>query len=221
MSSAKQDLDAQVKRVDPDRWLASRFISGRRAREGVIALYALDHELVRAESLAANPLAAEIRLTWWRDVAAAGAAPGHPLAETLQRLGLLGEALAELIEARIQALGPLGAEGALAWARQAQGALAVLAGRMLGAAPEAEPALARSGAVWGLVVLRRRERMAAADFEALIDEELALASEACRALPPPVYPAALCATLARAGSRTVGEFETRLRLAWAVLTGRL
>jgi phytoene synthase len=218
---AAQDLDAEVKRADPDRWLASRFIADRRAREGVIALYALDHQLARAEALAANPLAAEIRLTWWRDMAAAGAAPGHPLAETLQRRGLLGEALAELIEARIQALGPMDAEGALAWARQVQGALAVLGGRILGATAEAEPALARAGAVWGLVLLRRRERMAAADLEPLIAEQLALASEACRALPSSVYPAALCATLARAGARKVGAFETRLRLAWAVMTGRL
>jgi hypothetical protein len=115
----------------------------------------------------------------------------------------------------------MGAERALAWARQVQGALAILAGRILGAASEAEPALARAGAVWGLVLLRRRERAAAGDLEALIAEQLALASEACRALPPSVYPAALCATLARAGSRRVGEFETRVRLARAVMTGRL
>nr|QQZ51740.1 squalene/phytoene synthase family protein [Phenylobacterium glaciei] len=62
------DLDALVGRVDPDRWLSSRFISDAQARADVIALYAFDHELARAPRVASNPLMGEIRLTWWNEV---------------------------------------------------------------------------------------------------------------------------------------------------------
>ncbi len=61
------DLDQLIRRVDPDRWLTSRFISDQRARAGVLALYAFDHELARASRVASTQLLAEIRLTWWRE----------------------------------------------------------------------------------------------------------------------------------------------------------
>ena len=61
------DLDSLIARVDPDRWLASRFIGDAAARSDVIALYAYDHELGRARKAATTPLMAEIRLTWWRE----------------------------------------------------------------------------------------------------------------------------------------------------------
>ena len=215
------DLDAEVRRADPDRWLASRFIVDRGAREKVIALLALDHQLTRAEALAANPLAAEIRLTWWRDVIASGADPGHPLAAALRRHELGGPALAAMIEARIAAVGEvsLTLDDALRWARDVQGALAVMAGRELGAAPEAEAPLAEAGTVWGLVVLRRASRVAQPEIDPAIRRLLGLATTSCTRLPPTVFPAALSATLARADRP--GGVETRLRLGWAVLTGRL
>ena len=56
-----------MRRVDPDRWLSSRFIADPSARADVIALYAYDHELARAPRVASNPLLGEIRLTWWRE----------------------------------------------------------------------------------------------------------------------------------------------------------
>src|SRR4051812_38053342 len=61
------DLDAQMRRVDPDRWLSSRFIGAAEARADVIAIYAFDHELARAPRVASNPLLGEMRLTWWRE----------------------------------------------------------------------------------------------------------------------------------------------------------
>src|SRR3990167_10771596 len=62
-----EDLDGLVRRVDPDRWLSSRFIADGAARADVIALYAYDYELARAPKVASNALMGEIRLTWWRE----------------------------------------------------------------------------------------------------------------------------------------------------------
>ena len=42
------DLDALIRRVDPDRWLSSRFVADVEVRADVIAVYAFDHELARA-----------------------------------------------------------------------------------------------------------------------------------------------------------------------------
>ena len=39
------DIDSLIKRVDPDRWLASRLIADPQARADVLAILAVDHEL--------------------------------------------------------------------------------------------------------------------------------------------------------------------------------
>ena len=68
MSEPDDDLDSLIRRVDPDRWLSSRFVADAAARADVIALYAYDHELARAPRVASNPLLGEIRLAWWREM---------------------------------------------------------------------------------------------------------------------------------------------------------
>src|ERR1700678_1084633 len=82
-----EDLDDVVRRGDPDRWLATRFIGDRGARADVVALYAFDHELSRARRVASNPLIAEMRLAGWRDAVAeiwAGERTrAHPVARAL------------------------------------------------------------------------------------------------------------------------------------------
>ena len=80
------DLDSLVRRVDEDRWLASRFAPAD-ARARLIALYAVNYEIARtAEVVREAPLGA-IRLQWWRDALeeiAAGAAPReHPALKAL------------------------------------------------------------------------------------------------------------------------------------------
>src|SRR3954469_8491687 len=85
------DLDGLVRRTDPDRWLASRFVADAPARADLIALYALNYELSRAAEVASRPLVAEMRLAWWREAIeeafdeAAGGLPGrrHPAASAL------------------------------------------------------------------------------------------------------------------------------------------
>ena len=68
MDSAGDDLDDLIRRVDPERWLSSRFMADPVKRADVIALYAYDHELARAPKVASSSLLGEIRLTWWREV---------------------------------------------------------------------------------------------------------------------------------------------------------
>src|ERR1700761_6769468 len=61
------DLDALIRRVDPDRWLSSRFIADPAVRAEVVAVYAFDNELARAPRVASSALLGEMRLTWWRE----------------------------------------------------------------------------------------------------------------------------------------------------------
>jgi phytoene synthase len=226
------DLDAEVRRVDPDRWLASRFIADPGARADVLVLYAFDHELSRIDQVTSSDLAAEIRLTWWREtlqVIRSGAAPQtHPVAQAVARIvgarALPAEPLEAMIAARMDILGVPQLEWARAraWATGAQGALARLAARVLD--PAADEALAApAGIVWGLLLLRRSRRAGGDQFDLGLRAMLAEASQAARQLPTGAFPAALPATLARAdlGARTPGELRKRARLAMAVLTGRL
>ena len=80
------DLDSLIRRVDEDRWLASRFAPAE-ARAKLIALYAVNYEIARtAEVVREAPLGA-IRLEWWRSALAEleeGRAPReHPALQAL------------------------------------------------------------------------------------------------------------------------------------------
>jgi phytoene synthase len=73
------ELDALVRRVDEDRWLASRFADAEQ-RARLMALYALNYEIARiAESVREAPLA-DIRYAWWREALASSRADhAHPV----------------------------------------------------------------------------------------------------------------------------------------------
>ena len=60
-------LEIALKAGDIERWLSTRFVSDEAARADLVALYALDHELSAISRRVREPLAAEIRLTWWRE----------------------------------------------------------------------------------------------------------------------------------------------------------
>ena len=55
------ELDSSLQAADPDRWLATRFISDPQAQAEIVALYSLDLELGAVALRASNPLMAEIR----------------------------------------------------------------------------------------------------------------------------------------------------------------
>ncbi|WP_395674229.1 squalene/phytoene synthase family protein [Phenylobacterium sp.] len=210
MSDDPSDLDGLVRRVDPDRWMSSRFIADPGQRADAIALYAFDYELARAPRVASNPLLGEIRLTWWREVldeAFEGrTARRHPTAEALaaaiRRHDLPRAPLEAMIDARYRELDPtpMTAEEARAFASETAGGLAALVARILD--PDADPEAAHvAGAVWAL----RRRGEPVADLVT------------ARTLSAAAFPAIAHAAMPSDGS----ELARRVRLLWAVLRGRV
>jgi phytoene synthase len=230
--SGSEDLDALVRRGDPDRWLATRFIADRERRADVVALYAFDHELARARRVASNPLIAEMRLTWWREAVdeiwTGGRVRSHPVARALdharRRHDLPRQPLVALIDARIDVLdrASLDLTQALAWADAVGGSAALLATMVLDAAAPAEAAIA-AGRVWGLVLLVRQglvDRLAATGW---LKGGLTEARREARRLSAAAFAAVAHATLARGldGPGDDSPLVKRWRMLWAVSTGRL
>jgi phytoene synthase len=236
-----EDLEDTVRRADPDRWLASRFIADLEARADVIALYAFDHVLARVPSMVSEPLMGEIRLTWWREaldeIYAGGPVRGHPvslaLAEAVRRRGLDRAPLDQMIEARFSDLdaAPFAdAAEAIAYADQTEGGLMQAAAQALGAPAAFGPARV-AGRAHGLSVMAHRraiggktrlpeglepERLRRLTEEALNEADLS-------SLPVPAFPSVAYACLARRYARGahVTVFEKQLRLVWATITGRV
>jgi phytoene synthase len=226
--SEPNDLDALVRRVDPDRWLSSRFVADPEQRADVIALYAYDHELARAPKVASNPLLGEIRLTWWRE-ALDEIFDGRPvrlhptaqaLAATVARRQLARASLEQMIDGRYRELDPepMTDGDAIAWARETAGEAAVLAVSVLD--PAAEPPLARdAGAAWALArqVAGRPELKPA--LARLLSDGRRDASRLSAMAFPAVAHAVFAARRAR-GLSTEG-LGSRLRITLAVASGRI
>ncbi|MFZ0208140.1 MAG: squalene/phytoene synthase family protein, partial [Roseiarcus sp.] len=67
---------------DRDRWLSALF-APTAARPHLHALSAFNYEVGRLREIVREPLAGELRLTWWRDALARAEATGHPVATAL------------------------------------------------------------------------------------------------------------------------------------------
>ena len=65
-SALMEDPTATLRRVDEDRWLASRFAPPK-VRERLIALYALNYEIARSAETVSTPALGDIRHAWWRE----------------------------------------------------------------------------------------------------------------------------------------------------------
>lgn len=217
------DLDALLRRVDPDRWLSSRFVGDRDRRADVVAVYAYDHELARAPKVASNPLLGEIRLTWWREVLDEvyedRPVRRHPtaqaLAQAIRRRGLPREPLEAMIDARYRELDatPMSVAEALEWARDTGGRAAELAARILD--PSGDTARARgAGSAWALSRRAREQPV----FAPTVEKLLAGARTGAGSLSVAAFPAVAHAALI---GRTDSEVARRLRLVWAVLRGRI
>ena len=148
-----------VERGDPDRFLAV-MAAPVWARELLFPLYAFNLEIARAPWVAQEPLVAEMRLQWWRDVVEAahsGAAKAHEVAAPLHGLicdaGLPVAVLDRLIAARRWDCWrePFDDLAALESYLDDTGAgLMWLAARALGAPDGAEPAVRAYGRAAGL-----------------------------------------------------------------------
>ena len=218
------DPDALVRRVDPDRWLSSRFIGDAAARADVIALYAFDQELARAPKVASNALLGEIRLTWWREaldeIFEGRPVRHHPTAQALARVvarhGLTRTPLETLIDARYRELdsAAMSEAEALDWARDTGGVCAQLAAAILDPATDTKMALA-GGAAWAL-----GKRLAETpDLRPTFLKVIHAARSASRSLSVAAFPAVAHAALA--GRPATNDFARRLRLTLAVARGRI
>jgi phytoene synthase len=149
------DLRAHLSIVDPARTVASLYAAAGH-REALWTLYALHHELAKAEG-AGEAIIGHIRLQWWQDVMAdirRGVVRGeHPLCMHLVHLAGLPEPLMTAwFEARHDAMDTPNpdADQRAMMARGLSGGLMVLAGRLLGAAAGDDAALFDLGTAWGL-----------------------------------------------------------------------
>lgn len=218
------DLDALIRRVDPDRWLSSRFIADVKLRADVIALYGFEHELARAPRVASNPLLGEIRLTWWREaldeIFAGKGGRMHPTVQALSRAvaarNLAREPLEAMIDARYRELDPTPMTEAelLDWARDTGGLCAQLAAQVLDPKTEAKMALA-GGSAWAL-----GKRLAGQpDLRPTFLKVIHAARSASRTLSVAAFPAVAHAALA--GRPSKNDFARRLRLTVAVARGKI
>jgi phytoene synthase len=231
-SGAEEDLDQLIRRVDPDRWLTSRFIADKGARTDVLALYAFDHELARALRAASTPLLAEIRLTWWREaldeIFGGRAVRRHPVAQALavavRRRGLPREPLEAMIDGQIDAVeaAQFDEAAAIAWADAVEGSLAGVAATLLDPAMSAQDA-APAGRAWGLALLRRSGRASDDVLRPLLASAIDAARITAAGLSVAAMPAALPARLTRfdLARRSPGPLRRRLSLILASATGRL
>jgi phytoene synthase len=222
-------VGALVRRADPDRFLTALFAPPGR-REALFTLYAFNNELARARESTTQPMLAMIRLQWWREVVE-GAARSHEVATPLAALLAEGvvdraEALA-LIDARELELDPI--ETLADWRAyllKSAGALAVAAGRVLGAPHE--PRLRAWGAAYGVAGVLRSVRALARAGDCLLPAEALAAEglipEAVTANPDAPAVQAVITALAAEGRAFLGEAgRARVPAAWraAALPGVL
>jgi phytoene synthase len=221
---AGDDLDALIRRTDPDRWLSSRFIGDAAARADVIAIYAYDGELARAPRVASNPIMGEIRLTWWREVLdqifGAEAVRAHPAAQALtdvvRRHGLAREPLEAMIDGRYRELdpAPLSETEALDWARDTGGLAAQLAAQVLDPATDPKMALA-GGSAWAL----GHRLVTQPDLRPVFMNVIHAARSASRSLSVAAFPAVAHAVFA--GRPSNNDLARRLRLTVAIARGKI
>lgn len=202
-----------VRRGDPDRFLAVMAAPvGVRAQ--LFPLYAFNLEVARAPWVTQEPLIAEMRLQWWRDVvenAASGAARAHevagPLHEVIRDFGLPLEVLDRLIAARrwdIHREPHEGPEALIQYLEETGAGLMWLAARALGAPDGVEGAVraygwatAAAGYLRAVPALEARGRqplprgLAPQDLARLGLERLAKARKERRTVPRGIAPALL------------------------------
>ena len=167
---------ALVRRADPDRFLAALFAPSDR-REALMLLYAFNHELARASEVASEPTLALIRLQWWREVVE-GARRRHeiagPLGEAIAAGTLPAAELAMLVDAREAEAAPDFATLAdwMAHLRATAGALAKVAGMLLGADGAVLARLEGLGTAYGVVGQMRNVAALARQGRCLLPRDL-------------------------------------------------
>ena len=152
---------ALVKRGDPDRFLAV-MAAPLAARPKLLPLYAFNLEVARAPWVTQEPMIAEMRLQWWRDVVAEPAPRAHevagPLHGVIQECALPRDVLDKMAEARRWDIyrDPFEDQTAMdAYIEDTAAGLMWVCARALGAPDTAEPALRAFGWAMGLAAFMR------------------------------------------------------------------
>ncbi len=198
---------------DPDRFLAALFAPPEK-REAIFTLIAFNHELARAREAASHPMAALIRLQWWRDAVeealAGNPARRHEVAAPLHAAITAGSldptALGPMIDAReaeAEEAGILTEADFVTWLRGTAGGFAYAAGLALGGGAEDAEKLRALGAAYGLAGVLRSIAAHAAQGRCLLpgDRLAAAGLNAEAVISAPTAPAlsALCAEMAAEG----------------------
>ncbi len=205
-------VGAIVRRSDPDRFLTALFAPPDK-REALFTLYAFNHEAARAHEATQQPMIALIRLQWWREVVE-GARKTHevatPLSDLLESGALDPAELLCVLDAREVTELATVAEWR-DWLLSGPGALAVAAGRLLGAA-DTTP-LRALGAGYAAAGLLRSVAPLARSGQCLLPADLleahGLSSEAVVADPSAPGLQAVAAALAKEGQSLLGTPRRR------------
>jgi 15-cis-phytoene synthase len=159
-------LDSLVRRVDEDRWLASRFAPAD-VRARLIAIYAVNYEIARTAESVSEAALGDIRLRWWAeaigDVHDGKPPRSHPAlaayAEAHRRTPLPREAIEGIVDARRSDLDPAPFDTAAAFDAYLDATAGNVMRLAIAACSEdagADAALAaRAGWLWGCVGLLR------------------------------------------------------------------
>lgn len=173
--------------LDPDRRVALAYAPAR-ARPGLEALWRLDVTLGAVLAGKREPMAARIRLAWWRDaLERLDAAPPPPepvlraIAAHVLPAGVGGAEIAEMVEGWSVLLDEetLDAGALRTYAERRGGLLFRHSARLLGGAHDA----AQAGMRWALVDLARHSTKAG--------EKAAALDAAARIAPEPAWPRSL------------------------------
>ena len=215
-----------VRRHDPDRFFAALFAPADR-REALFTLYAFNHELARAREVVREPMAALIRLQWWREVVE-GARRRHevagPVGEALDQGRLHAGDLLAMIdgrEAETETVETL--EDWKAYVRATAGGVAVAAGRVLGGSGAMLAALRDLGAAYGVAGVLRSVPALAQQGRCMLPSDV-LARHGCTAGTLASKPDEPGATAVREQLAAIGRLwmqagwnltrERRLMAAW-------
>lgn len=211
MSAPGTTLDEQVRTADIDRWLASRFVADEGLRADLIVLYAFEAELMAIPTRVTQPLLAEMRYAWWREqmdgVFSGVPRKGHPVLEALTDLvarhTLPRVAFDALIEAHIGRVHGEPHDLDAFYVGPMQTAVRVLAGAGF------DDAVVPAARVRAMAQTGQTDQARALRGEA---------NRALKALPAMAFPAVASAALLKPEDP---EAVKRLRLTWAVATGRI
>jgi phytoene synthase len=240
MADLPEDLEETVRRAEPDRWLASRFIPMGQGRDAAIAVYAFDHVLARVPFQVSEPLMGEIRLTWWGEVLdeiyEGRPVRAHPvalaLADAIHAFDLARSPLDAMVEARMGDIAPepfAGEAAAVAYADMTSGAVMQAVAQALGAHANLKAAQF-AGRAYGLAAMGHRRAIGGKtrlpeglDVRPLVRDALRQARVGLEALPVQAFPALAYAGLAPRYARgaRMTMLEKQLRLVWATASGRL